>query len=149
MSQINVQKNYKTILNSARLRLQPPLPIKQRQNNSISKSFQSKSSFSMSLCSQRDDRIHDILALPTTFDIKNIGSIDYELNETDVELELILNELKNGDVSYVYQKLRQSKQEVKELLSYCNQLNETYESILISLTTNVESSAVLRDALLQ
>ncbi|CAL6076841.1 Hypothetical_protein [Hexamita inflata] len=146
----NSLKNCKSILLSPARSFSSTANIKQiittRKQNSMVKVLQNQLqsnyvSSNLSQCSQQED-IYDLQIMPVIFDLQHIDSIKSELNQT-VELELVINDLKQGDTSYILQQLRKNNQDLRNMMIKCVQLNDSYAQISNVLNKNIQTSKLV------
>ncbi|CAL5979216.1 Hypothetical_protein [Hexamita inflata] len=146
----NSLKNCKSILLSPARSFSSTANIKQiiitRKQNSMVKVLQNQLqsnyvSSNLSQCSQQED-IYDLQIMPVIFDLQHIDSIKSELNQT-VELELVINDLKQGDTSYILQQLRKNNQDLRNMMIKCVQLNDSYDQISNILNRNIQTSKLV------
>ncbi|CAL6051168.1 Hypothetical_protein [Hexamita inflata] len=146
----NSLKNCKSILLSPARSFSSTANIKQiittRKQNSMVKVLQNQlqsnyMSSNLSQCSQQED-IYDLQIMPVIFDLQHIDSIKSELSQT-VELELVINDLKQGDISYILQQLRKNNQDVRNMIIKCIQLNDRYDQISNVLNKNIQTSKLV------
>ncbi|CAL5979274.1 Hypothetical_protein [Hexamita inflata] len=140
-------KKFRTLLEmvphsqSTRVLQQPQQILSRKQ--SVVKHIQSRGtdSFSLSQCNKQED-LYDVQTLPVQFDRQMFDSIVNELNDT-VNLDVVLNDLQQGDTTFVITKIKESNHQLKKLVRRINQLEQGYHPIHEKIQKLCESHSFL------